>query len=959
MKKALLLYTLACCLLCACSSDSSHEGQHLLFDMGSDSSATAPGYTRIGPASIYDAQRGSGWLVKPTGSFDSMYHKLPDSLLKDGVTGMDSLVFRADVPDGDYFITVVTGHHGTDKMLLHIAVNDEVIADSVGTPWFRLPYKSIRKKVKIRDHKAIVSIGGAPGTGVGIFSIELRPATAFQDIPFTDKSPEQDTAVAAQFVNQLVQVIGVSSNPTAAFNQLHSLRQYLQACRYYNEGGWGWATKKTGMNQIQRMYTAADLLEQVVADPADPIYYKALYLLARIHYWLYQEDDQLLPESKATVYFKELARVFPDHEVIQMYLGRQIPTAFNAGDTTGIPRWAVLQYEAMTRMQQVIHWWVEEKQAANGELGGKFGDDVEMLRWWLPAVVGADDAIARKGYTRIADGIWNSDLLYRGYSKGVDDVEHSAELFRDSHPGMFMIRYGDPAYVERCMISMQHFRDVWSGITPAGHRHFKSYFLSATEAWPQAPYGVDVPLNARALLPGLWTAWYNQNPTILKSFTEWSNAWIADAASTRDGKPAGVFPAAVRFSDDGFGDKWYDPQLKYDYYNWDHLGHVSELYYHLSGMYYLTNNKRFLEPVNEAAAIIREARANAPDQKAAKGSAAWANRIMLNGGEDKTAGVHPLGQVFAMTRLLSGQQQFDSLVSELASPYNKYSITGKVTDLLEGFTPILASLRYNFPLLTSEVKFTDRVYVRGSDLLTGMYTGHFGRGFEFPAMVATWKNTGPAVSVFVRSGDARSAVISLYNRDMAKTVEMNTWRLAPGSYELTIGTDGNDDLQAEELLTQKIMTISERVGRIEVPLPAKKGVVLKLRQISAAAAVDANRADVAISERDITIEPKALKADDAAEILCTVHNIGRVAARDITVQLLVDGKITDSQVIRLIEAPNDLEPRVQLVRFPWKATDGKHLITIQTIFKGKEITTVNNDAAMAIAIPYSPSTDHP
>ncbi len=38
--------------------------------------------------------------------------------------------------------------------------------------------------------------------------------------------------------------------------------------------------------------------------------------------------------------------------------------------------------------------------------------------------------------------IWNSDLLYRGYSKSVDDVEHSAELFRDLYPGMFMIRYG-------------------------------------------------------------------------------------------------------------------------------------------------------------------------------------------------------------------------------------------------------------------------------------------------------------------------------------------------------------------------------------------------------------------------------------------------------------------------------------------------------------------------------------
>lgn len=959
MKKALLIYMLVYCLFCACSCGSGHDGRNALFDMGSDSSPIEPGFTRVSPNNVYDAKTGYGWLVKPIGAFDSVYSKLPDGLLRDGVMGTDSLVFRADVPDGAYFITVVAGHHRTDNMLMTVSVNGEVIADSMRTPWFRLPFKSVRKKVNIIGNKAIISVAAAPAAPVGVFSIELRPATAMRDIPFTDKSPEQDTAVAAQFATQLVQVIGNSSNPTAAINQLHSLRQYLQACRYYNEGGWGWATRKTGMNQIQRMYTAADLLEQVVADPADPLYYKALYLLARIHYWLYQEDEQLLPESKANIYFNELAKVFPDHQVIQMYLGKQVPDAFNAGDTSNIPHWAVLQYEAMTRMLKLIHWWVEQKQADNGELGGKFGDDVEMLRWWLPAVIGADDEVARKGYTRLADGIWNSDLLYRGYSKGVDDVEHSAELFRDSHPGMFMIRYGDPAYVERCMMSMQHFRDVWSGITTGGHRHFKSYYLSATEAWEQAPYGVDVPLNARALLPGLWVAWYNQNPTIMKLFTEWSDAWVADAAATKDGKPAGVFPAAVNFSNEGYGNKWYDPQLRYDYYNWDHLGHVSELYYHLSGMYYLTKNSRFLEPVNHAASLITEARTNAPNKDAVKGSAEWVKRILLEGGEDKTARVHPLGQVFAMTRQLTGQKHFDALVIDLASPYNKYSITGKAAEMLEGFTPILSSLRYNFPLLTSEVKFTDRVYVKGSDLLTGMYTGHFGRGFEFPAMVATWKNTGPAVSVFVRSGDATSAIVSLYNRGQEKTIEMHTWRLAPGTYQFTIGIDRNDDLQAEEVLTKKVITISERVGKIEVPVPAQKAVVLRLHQISAAPYVDEKRADVALSERDITVEHKQLKAADTADIMCAVHNIGNVAATNITVNLLVDGKVTDTRLIPVIEAPNNLEPRAQVVHLKWKTTDGKHVIAIQTIYKGKEITKVNNEAAINIAIPYSPSNDHP
>ncbi|WP_315824206.1 hypothetical protein [Paraflavitalea speifideaquila] len=383
---------------------------------------------RVGPTDVYGAEKGYGWVVAPTGSFDSMYSKLSDSLFRDGVTGSDSMVFRADIPNGNYWITVVTGQHKADQLQLQVKINGHVFIDTVSTPWFRLPFRSTRKKVAITDDKAIISMVAIGGGPIGIMSIEIRPETPIQEIAFPEKSPEQDTAVAVQFEHQLVQVIGNSSNPEAAINQLHSLRQYLQACRYYNGGGWGWATRKTGMNQIQRMYTAANLLEQVVADPADPFYYKALYLLGRIHYWLYQEDEQLYPDSKAAIYFKELASIFPKHEVLQMYLGNQVPDSFTPGDTTGAPRWAVLQYEAMSRMQKLIHWWVQQRQAANGELGGKFGDDVEMLRWWLPAVVGADDSIARKGYTRLADGIWNSDLLYRGYSKGVDDVEHSAEL---------------------------------------------------------------------------------------------------------------------------------------------------------------------------------------------------------------------------------------------------------------------------------------------------------------------------------------------------------------------------------------------------------------------------------------------------------------------------------------------------------------------------------------------------
>jgi hypothetical protein len=61
------------------------------------------------------------------------------------------------------------------------------------------------------------------------------------------------------------------------------------------------------------------------------------------------------------------------------------------------PLWSVAQREALCRLRLLAHWWVNERQAANGEFGGKLGDDVELLRTWVTLVL-TDDAIAKTGW---------------------------------------------------------------------------------------------------------------------------------------------------------------------------------------------------------------------------------------------------------------------------------------------------------------------------------------------------------------------------------------------------------------------------------------------------------------------------------------------------------------------------------------------------------------------------------
>ncbi|TCC96621.1 tetratricopeptide repeat protein [Pedobacter hiemivivus] len=893
-------------------------GQNLyLYDMGTENSAVEKGYIQVTPVSTYTEKDGYGWLNKPAGAFDTLAGKWNNGLNRDGVWAKDSLVFKANIPNGVYLLTLTLGDNTEKQLNQSVYFNGALIAGSVITPWYRIPFKSVNKKITISNGVAVVKISSASLAAVQ--NIEFRPITRQKISTLTGFEPD---TVAVKHLRGDFAV------------------KYLKASYYYDLGAWSKSAKTSGINFTFRMYLAADMLEQIAAFENDPLYDKAIYLLAKIHYWLDQEDNDPYHEAEARKYFTILKKKYPDAELIKMYLGEQIPfEVADHVDGKGAPQWAVKQHEAMQRMLKIIYWWVNERQEANGELGGKYGDDVEILRWWLPAILGADDATAKRGYMRLADGVWNSGIMERGFAKKIDDVEHAAELFRDTHPSMFMIRYGDPEYIERCLISMQNFEKVWTGITPKGHRHFKSCYLSATAVLEQAPMNVDVPLNARAVLPGLWAAWYNRNPTLIKLFSEWGNAWVADAARTDGGKPAGVLPAAIAFADDGIGahtGKWYDPGLEYDYYKWESLGHVNEMQAQLIGMYGITSNTAFLKPVNSCYDLMIGAAQEKLPENPEQGSLNWVKKVLLQGGVDKGGADNPMTDVFAMAGRISNSSKYDEFIALHGNPYNKYLVNKDPETINKGFEELLNSLRYNFPLLTTEVKYTDRVYVRGSELLFGMYTGHFGSGYEYPSTVATWKNTGPDMGVFVRHGDATSATVSLYNFGETRTVTMQTWLLEPGTYKLSSGTDTNDDGEIDADQLERILVLKERVNQVQLQVPAGKLQAVRIEQLKAYPKIEA-AADVALSDRDISI------ANDQLSV--KIHNVGNVTAKNIRVELWAGSRKIGLSKIAEIPAPNDLVPRWKKISFKINTGMAISAISVRVFTDHPEITTLNNTAS--------------
>lgn len=931
------IYVFLCIIvLMSCNKHPGHI--NYLYDFGTASSPLEQGYLRVDPGTLYQAKKGYGLMYKPTAAFDTIAGKWNNALNRDGLIGKDSLVFRTDLPKGAYVLTITLGNNTESHLNQSVYVNGVLIADTVVTPWYRIPIKSVNKSINVTGGATLVRVV-ANDAVAAVQSIEFRPIA---QIRYDSKTGfEPDTTKVKQMVADLERQLQDRPGQTDLENQLNTANRYLKACYYYDLGAWLRAAKTSGINFTFRMYLAADLLEQVAASKKDPLYDQSIYLLGKIHYWLNSEDYDPYHEAEYKKYFSILKAKYPDADLLKMYLGERVPFAIaNSVDPKGAPQWAIGQHEAMQRMLKVIYWWVNERQEANGELGGKYGDDVEILRWWLPAILGADDATAKKGYRRLADGVWNSGILERGFAKKMDDVEHAAELFRDTHPSMFMIDYGDPEYVERCLISMQNFGQVWTGITPNGHRHFKSCYLSATAVLEKSPMNVDVPLNARAVLPGLWAAWYNQNPELIRLFSEWGNAWVNDADRAENGKPAGVLPAAIAFENDGIAahtGKWYDPGLAYDYYRWESLGHVNELQAQLIGMYAITKNKAFLKPLNFCYDLMISAAKETLPENPEPGSLNWVKQVLLKGGVDKGDTDNPMADVFAMARQLSGSQRYDQLIEAQGSAYNKYLIHGDTQVLNKGLEEVLASLRYNFPLLTNEVKYTDRVYVPGSDLLFGMYTGHFGAGYEYPAVVATWKNTGPDLGILVRGGNATSARVSFFNFGTDRAVTMQTWQLQPGLYALETGEDRNDDGMIDANLQRQTLELKERVNQVVLHIPAKKSFVATLNQIKADAKLAA-AADAALSAHDISMP-------DRETVAVKIHNIGNLTAKNITVELWAGDEKLGLQTIGRIDAPNDLVPRVKVLTFKFPGRKLPKGIRVQASITAPEISTLNNKAA--------------
>ncbi|MGE3641161.1 MAG: hypothetical protein AB7G28_21575 [Pirellulales bacterium] len=748
----------------------------------------------------------------------------------DGVAG-EQIGFRADVAAGDWFVTLWVDGERSGAGAPQLLVQGQ--ERPVGWQAFRRsdePNSTRPKFYRVYHGPAVVDSSGLSFTlsdqqqGVRLLGFSLirkvEPTTATQRRfwkKLSDAGHFRDDASLEELGVEFEKVL--QNNPHDAFLALGLERLELVATaeRYFAMRGWEWADNQTGMGLLDRLMQAVTLLDGFLDhDPelSGPLSERALFDRGRILYWLAQEWGGNLELAGSQRDLKKLRARHPDDRLLAMYEGERVdlPDECDCLKTVvDAPAWAVAQREALCRLRQICHWWVNERQAENGELGGKFGDDVEMLRWWAPLVLSGDET-ARRGWQKMADGVWESRHVKDGYASQLRDVEHAAEYVADTAPMMVLIS-DDPKYVDRLTPSSRLFEKLWTGYTKNHLRFFRSSWFSSSEVETDEPRGRDVEYNSRAVQAVRYLAWRRGDPEVVRLLHEWSEAWVSAALRTDKGKPRGLIPASIDFNQEsinGDGPNWFQANMFWPYFDWPHFSGslmLDQLYF----TYTLTNDDRLLEPMFLSLDLIatEEKKLNGGNaEPLEKGSRVWAADMLIR--------CKLFWSVVEQWRFRSGDSRWDDLIMRHGTPYGRYRLSGDDRHLVEGFGRLLENVRYNTPLKTSEAVHTDRVYAPGAEDLKAMLTGDGIWSNASPYFATSWEDTGEDFTALVSETGRVRLQAQLYSfATEARAIKLRTWQLAPGNYRLTFEPAG-------EPARHETIKIDSQGQRIPIALPGRQ-----------------------------------------------------------------------------------------------------------------------------------------
>ncbi|MEE2755460.1 MAG: hypothetical protein VYA30_02310 [Myxococcota bacterium] len=510
---------------------------------------------------------------------------------------------------------------------------------------------------------------------------------------------------------------------------------------------------------------------------------------ARVLIWSTIQTGLFSDEAfeEARVCLRVAQDAFPDNQIIGMYLDRPIPWTTDLVSDPTAPHWANQQRLALHKLNQVIHFWIDQRQADDGQFGGGWGDDVELWRWWAPILIGFEDPKVSEAHRRLANGVFSLPRMELGYSSILTDVEHSSEETADT---IIPALLRDPASIldrGRAAVIGELMSRLWFGENEFGFQQFKSTYLNSTAIDDSPEHACDTPYHTRVIAPVLRLWQLEPEHSVGQLIRGWLDNWVAVSARDESGKAAGLLPAAIDFPSGQVRQdnaQWWRPGCHVLPTLFRYPRAVSMLSIALVQAHVMTGEPRYLEPLR----FVADNRDQA-DPDAEPGSLAWA-LSELSG---------QMLDAMSKYRLATDQALFDGMLRSRGNVYVRSILTGN-RDLLDGALDVLNDqLSVDYPAHTSEVLFTDRVFKfhrRYADqfrdvshgrpdtkFLYQMITGDFGDGIYFPLRAVKWNIAPTDLAVRVHRNRTDSFESELFNfSESSRRIPISLYRLNDSAY---------------------------------------------------------------------------------------------------------------------------------------------------------------------------------
>lgn len=636
----------------------------------------------------------------------------------------------------------------------------------------------------------------------------------------------------------------------------------------------------------------------------NPFYYKAELYGARYQYWAGAEGGDAAMKKQACDRMAKLRELWPNHVILKQYTGEPVPWGeeLNA-DTEHHPAWAAYLREAYARNIRIMQKFFQERQSPDGQLGGGYGDDCELMRTWMQiAAISSASEDVRAGIERLAEGIWNN-VCHNGFAKDIGDVEHSSEPSADTFPGMLLLRYGDPKWIERNMRSCKTIRDLFMGIDDKDYPRFKSSEYGASGIKTDLAAGGDTGYNARSMKHFIWQAWWG-DPDALDWFIRWCDGWRASTMTEAAGKIAGVIPASIWYpsgeiTPPGETD-WCHPKL--NYYGCPGLGGMIADCFLCA--YYFVRDIKFLQPFQLG--MDMATRGPLVYKHYEPGTKEWQMQCMFDYADS--------GET-ALYKWLTGERVYDEYTRRFGDAAQIYRTDYNLDEFMKSFERAAKEQRYNLELQTTEVLSTDRAALRGALTVFGAYTGAIQglRDAATPTFAVTYDASDTDFAALVTEAMPERVRIWLYSFHNTDTrIGLRLWRMKPGKYIVMQGKlmPGEWEFQHRYgWLPAQRVDILHRADVVYVNVPPNETWVVDIR-LDEPISVPNRAPDLAVG----------ISKHETDTITASIHNVGNADAKSFTVALAKQigsgWTIVSEKKIGFLKAPKHLSPSSTVVRFP-------------------------------------------